>query len=193
MVSCWDIYYTAEQIADLGRQAPSAIQHTTTVPPGPFELMLFLDVLEHVEDDLQLLGELTRDRLAPGGVALVSVPSYPALFSAHDRALGHVRRYRRQELMQLLANAGLEVIERGGLFTSLLPLRAALMLREKLRGPGGLAEELLGPRWTHGQTMTRAVMTALELDSKLARLASTRNWWLPGLTTWALVRRGAPA
>ena len=67
-------------------------------PPLPFDdsrfdLVTALDVLEHVDDDQRLLGEMRRV-LRPGGVALVTVPAFRALWSAQDVVSQHRRRYR---------------------------------------------------------------------------------------------------
>ncbi|RFS86258.1 class I SAM-dependent methyltransferase [Actinomadura spongiicola] len=75
-----------------------------------FDLALALDVLAHVEDDERAAAEITRV-LRPGGTALVSVPCDMALWSAHDVALGRVRRYTRRAFVELVEGAGL-VLER---------------------------------------------------------------------------------
>ncbi|WP_121433598.1 class I SAM-dependent methyltransferase [Actinomadura pelletieri] len=75
-----------------------------------FDLALALDVLAHIEDDERAAAEITRV-LRPGGTALVSVPCDMALWSAHDVALGRVRRYTRRTFVELIEGAGL-VLER---------------------------------------------------------------------------------
>ncbi len=80
------------------------------LPPCEYDLALALDVLEHIEEDARAAAEITRV-LKPGGTALVSVPCDMALWSAHDVALGRVRRYTRQALAELIEGAGL-VLER---------------------------------------------------------------------------------
>ena len=73
-----------------------------------FEVILLVDVLEHVPDDARALWEVSR-LLAPGGYAVFSVPAYQFLFGQHDRSFGHLRRYTRPRLVELLSNAGLRV------------------------------------------------------------------------------------
>jgi SAM-dependent methyltransferase len=70
-----------------------------------FDLLLATDVLEHVADDLGALRELRRVA-APGALLLVTVPAHPWLWSPHDDALHHRRRYRRAELRGRLDEAG---------------------------------------------------------------------------------------
>ncbi|MGB9886798.1 MAG: class I SAM-dependent methyltransferase [Moorellales bacterium] len=75
---------------------------------GPFSLAVAMDVLEHVEDDTGAARTLFAV-LVPGGRLVVSAPAHPWLYSYHDRALGHLRRYSRRDLAALLAASGFEV------------------------------------------------------------------------------------
>jgi SAM-dependent methyltransferase len=68
-----------------------------------------LDVIEHVENDCGALREMARI-LKPGGVLVVTVPAFQALWSDWDVALHHIRRYRRPELIELLCEAGFELL-----------------------------------------------------------------------------------
>lgn len=74
------------------------------------DLVTALDVLEHLEDDHRAAAEIHRV-LRPGGRVVVTVPVDPRLWSAHDVAVGHVRRYRREELLDVLSGAGLRLDE----------------------------------------------------------------------------------
>ncbi len=66
------------------------------------------NVLEHIETDRDVLRSF-HDALEPGGRAVILVPAHPWLYSACDRALGHFRRYTREELAGKLTNAGFQV------------------------------------------------------------------------------------
>jgi SAM-dependent methyltransferase len=76
-----------------------------------FDCILYIDVLEHIEDDA---GELTRaaGHLAPGGALVVLCPAFPILFSQMDHALGHFRRYTKSTLAAVFP----ESLERRELF-----------------------------------------------------------------------------
>ncbi len=78
-------------------------------PEGSFDLVLMLDVLEHIEDDIAAMAEVRR-LLVPGGHVLLTVPALPALWSHHDVINGHYRRYVRTSLRAALAGGGLEVL-----------------------------------------------------------------------------------
>lgn len=71
-----------------------------------FDGVYCVNVLEHLPDDRAVLAAL-RARLAPGGRLLLYVPAFPVLFSANDARVGHLRRYRRRELLESLRAAGL--------------------------------------------------------------------------------------
>jgi SAM-dependent methyltransferase len=67
-----------------------------------------LNVLEHIDDDRQALDNMAS-ALDPGGVIILIVPAFEALYGAIDRNLGHYRRYRTGSLRRLAATAGLRV------------------------------------------------------------------------------------
>ena len=73
-----------------------------------FDLIVLLDVLEHVEPDAESLRSLST-LLKPGGLLLMTVPAFPFLWSGHDVRHHHFRRYRRAGLRQLLEQAGLRI------------------------------------------------------------------------------------
>jgi len=73
-----------------------------------FDAVIASDVLEHIADDRAAVAEVVRV-LRPGGVFVFSVPAHPWLWSTHDEALWHQRRYRRAELKKLIIEGGLEL------------------------------------------------------------------------------------
>jgi SAM-dependent methyltransferase len=73
-----------------------------------FDVVTALDVLEHVDNDLSALDELLRV-IKENGVLVITVPAYGFLWSEHDEALHHRRRYAASELRNKLTNAGFEV------------------------------------------------------------------------------------
>jgi SAM-dependent methyltransferase len=74
------------------------------------DLVTAFDILEHIDEDYLAAAEITRV-LKPGGTALIAVPCDMSLWSAHDDEVGHVRRYTRQELVNVVQKAGLTVDE----------------------------------------------------------------------------------
>jgi SAM-dependent methyltransferase len=80
---------------------------------GQFDAILLLDVLEHIDDDRAALRAVVP-HLAPGGIAIISVPAYQSLWSEHDELLWHKRRYSRRGLRELIRSAELDIVELSG-------------------------------------------------------------------------------
>ena len=70
-----------------------------SVSPGSFDSILYLDVLEHIEDDKLELAQ-AFSILRPGGHLIVLAPALQALYSPFDRTIGHYRRYDRKSLQR---------------------------------------------------------------------------------------------
>jgi SAM-dependent methyltransferase len=77
------------------------------LPAASFDLLVASDVLEHVADDSAALSHW-RALLKPGGLLAVFVPAFTFLWSGHDAANKHFRRYTRAQLIRSLVDAGLE-------------------------------------------------------------------------------------
>lgn len=103
------------------------------IADASFDVVTSLDTLEHIEDDAAALAEIRRV-LRPGGHALLTVPAHPWMFSAHDRALHHVRRYRRGEFRDKIARSGLQLRKLRYINVGLFPLVAAVRLLRPDKG-----------------------------------------------------------
>lgn len=88
--------FFSEVAAEIGRDAQP-------------DTLVYVNVLEHVEDDGAEL-RMARDALVPGGHVLIFVPALMLLHSAFDRQLGHFRRYGRRQLVGRCEEAGLRVV-----------------------------------------------------------------------------------
>jgi SAM-dependent methyltransferase len=149
---------------------------------GTFDLITCLDVIEHVPDDITALRELRRVG-RPGGWLLVTAPAYQALWSQHDEANHHYRRYSRSKLRGAARSAGWE-IERVSSFNSLLlaPAAAVRLAQRRMGARNGHSNDLdLGPAWLNDV-----------LERPLALEASwlARGRTLPmGLSLLAVLRR----
>jgi len=93
------------------------------------DVALVLDVLEHLSDDVAPLDEVRRVLRGDGRVA-ITVPAFDVLWSTHDDAVGHYRRYRLRDLTRPLSAAGLRVVRWSYFFSWLFPLA---LLRRALR------------------------------------------------------------
>ena len=122
---------------------------------GTFDLITCLDVLEHIPDDRLTLRELRRVS-KPGGWLLVTVPAYQALWSLHDEANHHYRRYGRGTLRAAATEAGW-LVRRMTSFNSLLfPPAALVRLAQRGRhlDSNYEPEVKLGPGWLN-ETLER--------------------------------------
>lgn len=100
-----------------------------------FDLVVSLDVLEHVQDDHAAAAEIART-LKPGGRVVVNVPAFRWLWGPHDVALHHHRRYKRAEIVGLLESQGLQVVWSSYSVFLLFPLVALRRMAERMQsGP----------------------------------------------------------
>jgi len=74
----------------------------------PFDTVVCLNVLEHIQDDIFALGQM-REVLKPGGKLALLVPAHQILYGEFDRAVGHFRRYGKRELTTKLKQVGFKV------------------------------------------------------------------------------------
>src|SRR3989344_3261682 len=89
---------------------------------GKFDLIVTLDVLEHIQDDVETLKRIYK-MLKKGGLVLINVPAYKFLWSEHDEALHHKRRYHSLELTQKVKDSGFTIIKKSHfVFTTFFPI-----------------------------------------------------------------------
>lgn len=127
---------------------------------GSYDLVALLDVLEHVDDDAGSLRRI-RELLKPGGSLLLAVPANPWMFSAHDVAHHHKRRYRRRDLEQVALDAGYEIALLSPFNTILFPLIAAARVIQKKFGRE-IHDDALPPR-----PVNRLLRTVFESEATL--------------------------
>lgn len=205
-ITCWDINYTFD---DLNEALPPRVHRTTQRPLGSFDLILMLDVLEHIPDDNQFLAESVVPMLASTGSFVLSVPAHQWLFSSHDVALGHYRRYPPAVISELLGRH-FHLVSEGSLFASLVPIRGVqklveMVTRNASHGMDQLPtnqpaadqhgeEEAIGlAKWRLGGSATSVVTSVLAADGRLARALARRGRRLPGLSYWAVCTAIVPA
>jgi SAM-dependent methyltransferase len=188
-ITCWDAEYTDNLITDLQATNSKQITFRRNRPDSRFDLVMLLDVLEHVEDDLNFLQAIVKTNLEPDGVVLISVPAWQALYSSHDTRLRHFRRYSPAACRRVIQDAGLTITRHGGLFHSLLAPRAAQVAKEKVLGAdsGGNPQTL---EWNAGAIVTKAVDTALAVDNFISHRLADVGIDVPGMSWWALCKVG---
>lgn len=94
-------------------------------------LVVAFDILEHIKEDDLAVAEIHRV-LRPDGTLLIAVPADPRLWSDHDVAVDHVRRYTRETLAAVLERGGFEIARMASWNVLLRPVVA--MRRKKASG-----------------------------------------------------------
>ena len=130
---CVDVSYESD--AD-SCEAGKDLYFRRSIESVDADLVLLMDVLEHVDDDVQLLKEYA-DKVPRGSRFLISVPAFQFLWSGHDDFLDHKRRYTLHQLKDVVASAGLRVKSGSYYFGMVFPIAATLRLAHKWRRNGG--------------------------------------------------------
>ncbi len=99
-----------------------------------FDVVICLDVIEHIEEDILVVSEISRV-LRSGGRFLISVPEDPKIWSSHDVIVNHVRRYTRNSLLNILKYTNLKVTN---LWSTLFLLRPAVIITRKFSNGSSL-------------------------------------------------------
>ena len=130
------------QLAALARSRGAIPIYETTaeelpesLPDASFDAVTLFDLLEHTKDDLLVL-EHVRQKLAPGGYLVISVPAFMFLWGQQDVVNLHYRRYTRKEVVSKLQQTGYAVM-RATYFNTLLfpPVTTFRILHRILKKP----------------------------------------------------------
>lgn len=143
------------------------------VRSGSCDLVTAFDVLEHIDEDYLVTAEIARV-LKPGGIVLIAVPCDMSLWSAHDEAVGHVRRYSQATLAQVVRQAGLDI---DSMWSWNVLLRPVLALRR--RSATGSDLDTVPP-------LTNRVLTSIIVAERYLPIKS-----LPGVSLMLRARPGA--
>ncbi len=140
--TCVDPNYTDAQIA--AWPAPG-LDYVREVEEVDAELVLMIDVIEHVDDDVALIRDYA-DRARAGTRFMISVPAFPFLWSSHDDFLEHRRRYTGASLAASVRSAGLVPLKERYFFGLLFPAVAAMRLADRaLKGDEPAEHSALKP------------------------------------------------
>lgn len=96
------------------------------------DLVLMMDVLEHVDDDVALLKDYVA-KVSVGTKFLISVPAFQFLWSGHDVFLEHRRRYTLLQMEHVIQQAGLKNVKGSYYFGLVFPLAAATRLAQRFQ------------------------------------------------------------
>lgn len=152
------------------------------------DVVFLMDVIEHIENDVEFVQGLSeRGFVNKDTLFMVTVPAFNSLYCSHDKWLGHYRRYDIKMLKQHLKSAGLECVEGGYFFTTLLLPR---WIQKKLESPEKMDEEVTGiGGWNGGKMVSKFYEWALLCDFYFFRFFRIFGLKFPGLSTYALCKR----
>jgi SAM-dependent methyltransferase len=151
---------------------------------GTYDAVVALDVIEHIDDDRAAVANLCR-LTRPGGLAIVSVPALPELYTEFDRVQGHRRRYVPETLSLAFKDSGLALEQMIWWGAWLVPILKRQ--RARPRGHDGMpavqvyAQYVQVPRWP----LSLALRIGFAVDQYRALNGSTRH----GTSLLAVARR----
>lgn len=157
---------------------------------GSYDVIIAFDVLEHLPDD-RVATKWVAEHLNPGGHFIATVPAYQWMFSDHDVALKHYRRYTRHRLVAALP-AELPAQQAGYFVCLLFPVAATMRLAGKLvkllrRGKAADGEAVRKQSSSVPAPVDR--LFRLELSGEVKLIGAGRS--LPfGLSVFCVARKG---
>jgi SAM-dependent methyltransferase len=125
---CVDISYVTDSEE---KEADKKVYFRKAVGPLIADLVLLMDVLEHVDDDVGLLSEYVR-KVPTGSQFLISVPAFQFLWSGHDDFLEHKRRYTLAQLEDIAQKSGLRVKKGTYYFGAVFPIASSIRIAKNL-------------------------------------------------------------
>ncbi len=148
-------------------------------------LVLLLDVIEHIEDDIAFLQYLrTHPGIDENTHILITVPAYQFLFSAHDTFLAHYRRYTNHLLAAHLTQANIIPLHQGYFFSSLLFPRMIQKLGELIKPREATGVGI----WKGSDQQSKAFVQVLWTDYKISRQMEKIGIKLPGLSNYTICK-----
>ncbi|WP_345754844.1 class I SAM-dependent methyltransferase [Citrobacter braakii] len=177
-VWCVDISYKADSDA---LEAGKPIHYRKSIDKVDADLVLLMDVLEHVDDDVGLLKEYIA-KVPSGARFLISVPAFQFLWSGHDIFLEHKRRYRLTQLEDVVRQSGLTVNHGAYFFGAVFPIASTIRLASNLvqRDHSKAHSQL-----SNHHPLVNAVLTAM-CSAEMPFFSSNR---LAGLTVFCVAEK----
>jgi len=153
------------------------------------DMVFLFDVIEHIDNDIGSLNELVKSPLiSKNTYFIITVPAFNFLFSAHDKFLGHYRRYSNKSLKHNIESAGLEIVDIGYFFFSLIFPRIAIKMIEVFR-KNNLKEPRGVSNWQHGKALSNIITHVLYFDFTISNFVKKIfNIKLPGLSNYVICK-----
>lgn len=153
-------------------------------------LVLLLDVIEHIEDvDNVLQSILAYPTINENTRFLITVPAYNSLFSAHDIFLKHYRRYTKKTLDTAIQAVGLKTMHSHYFFASLLLPRILTKCLERLNPKKALENQKGLGAYKSQASKDQIIKTILYSDYKLLSFFKAIGITLPGLSIYTICKK----
>lgn len=155
---------------------------------GTVNIVLLLDVIEHIEDDISFLKWVqTFPCIDAETIFAITVPAYQWLFASHDIFLDHYRRYTNSLLISNTAKAGLHCYSAGYFFFSLYLARILAVIKEKIMGRKNHTTGLV--EWQGGKFVTQTIKAVLMTDYFVTSMLRKIGIKIPGLSNYGLCKK----
>ncbi len=153
------------------------INNPDDLPGEKFDLILMMDVLEHIEDDKAYI-QTVKEHLNDNGVIVLTVPAFMRLYSLHDKELKHFRRYDRHMLKNVFNGSGLKIKSMSYFYLSLVVMRLITINK---------SENLSMWKYDEKSVKTKLVKTILNADYAVLRFFSRFHIYIGGLSLLAII------
>lgn len=154
---------------------------------GTADVVLLLDVLEHVQRPDLLLKSICSSNTDENTFFIITVPAYQFLFSEHDRRLGHVKRYTLKGITNLLEQNQFEIIHKGYIFNTLVPVRLLQVVWERLFNSNKIYNKGIH-NWKGTPFWTKIIKNYFWIEFKICWYLARLGIYLPGLTCYCICR-----
>lgn len=166
----------------------TSIEEVKNLTSKPLKLVLLLDVIEHIEKDIEFLDWLINFELIDENTLfIISVPAFQILFCEHDIFLGHFRRYTNKLLLNNIEKAGLKKVELGYFFWILIIPRCIQKMVELIfknkEKKTGLST------WNGGKLITTSFTQILYLDFIVSKFFNKIGIKIPGLSNYIVCKK----
>ncbi len=152
--------------------------YLSNFPSEENTLFLCMDVLEHLENEKEILNHLTQKN----NYFLFAVPAFQSVFSNHDVLLGHYRRYNLKELQTVLTQYNFQIQNKGYYFTSLLLVRWLESIFNKNK-------KASIDNWTESTFKSKLITSVLKLDFGFAQLLQKFGIRICGLSCYCICKK----
>ncbi|MEM8523732.1 MAG: methyltransferase domain-containing protein [Bacteroidota bacterium] len=153
------------------------------------DAVLLLDVVEHIEYDVEFLKMLySKNYITENTKIFITVPAFQSLYTTHDDFLGHYRRYTNATLVNTIQQAGFQKIKVGYFFASLLPVRLLKVFKERLIGKDQESTGLV--EWSGSAATTTLMKQILVADYKISRFFRKIGIKILGLSNYIVTKKG---